>query len=69
MHTQEREGNALLCLKEVAAFFGNIDRSTVYRHVRRGLIPAPIKVGSSSRWLADECRAALQAMIAGRARQ
>jgi predicted DNA-binding transcriptional regulator AlpA len=60
----------LLDLKTVCRYFGNIHPATLYRGVRAGRYPAPIKVGPNmSRWLADECRAALAAMIAGRARQ
>jgi predicted DNA-binding transcriptional regulator AlpA len=68
MHTQPRD--ELLCLKEVCAFFGGLDPSTIYRNVRRRVIPAPIHVGpNSSRWLRSECEAALAAMIAGRSAQ
>jgi predicted DNA-binding transcriptional regulator AlpA len=72
MHTRPtREGEAmplrqdeLLDLKAVCAFFGGLDPSTIYRSIKRGAIPAPIKVGpNSSRWLARECEAALAAMI------
>ena len=31
----------LLPLKEVCRLFGGIDPSTIYRNVRRGVIPAP----------------------------
>jgi predicted DNA-binding transcriptional regulator AlpA len=60
----------LLDLKTVCRYFGNIHPATLYRGVRAGRYPAPIKVGPNmSRWLADECRAALAAMIAGRSAQ
>lgn len=52
-------------------FFGGsrpIDAATLYRGIRAGRYPAPIKIGpGSSRWLRSECETALQAMIAGRA--
>ncbi len=61
----------LLTMREVCRLFGGsrpIDASTLYRGVKAGRYPAPIKVGpGSSRWLRAECEAALQAMIAGRA--
>jgi predicted DNA-binding transcriptional regulator AlpA len=43
-----------------------IDPSTVYRWIKRGALPRPIKVGpGTSRWLRSECRAALAALIEG----
>jgi predicted DNA-binding transcriptional regulator AlpA len=64
----------LLNLKTVCVFFGGPDSplhaATIYRHIKRGLVPAPIKVGpNASRWLRSECEAALAAMIARRAEQ
>lgn len=61
----------LLTMREVCALFGGsrpIDPSTLYRGIKAGRYPAPIKVGpGSSRWLRAECEAALAAMVAGRA--
>jgi predicted DNA-binding transcriptional regulator AlpA len=60
----------LLDRREVCKFFGGtkpLDPATLYRGIRMGRFPAPIKVGpGSSRWLRSECEAALQAMAAGR---
>jgi predicted DNA-binding transcriptional regulator AlpA len=54
------------------AFFGGtkpIDVATLYRGIRRGRYPRPVKVGpGSSRWLRSECEAALRVMVEGRAR-
>jgi predicted DNA-binding transcriptional regulator AlpA len=54
------------------AFFGGsrpIDASTLYRGIREGRYPKPVKVGpGSSRWLREECEAALQSMIGRRVR-
>jgi predicted DNA-binding transcriptional regulator AlpA len=49
-------------------FGGNrpLNASTLYRHIKQGTLPKPIKVGGSSRWLRSECEAALQAMVDGR---
>ncbi len=61
----------LLDRREVCKFFGGtkpIDPATLYRGVRKGRYPAPVKVGpGSSRWLRSECETALQAMVQGRA--
>ena len=49
------------------AFFGGIDVSTLYRGVHSGRYPRPVNVSDNVvRWLADECEAALQRMIAAR---
>jgi predicted DNA-binding transcriptional regulator AlpA len=54
----------------VLKFFGGVRPlhiGTLYRGVHSGRYPKPIHVsGNSVRWLADECRAALQRMIADR---
>jgi predicted DNA-binding transcriptional regulator AlpA len=61
----------LLDRREVCRFFGGtkpLDPATLYRGIRVGRYPAPVKVGpGSSRWLRAECEAALQAMAEGRA--
>jgi predicted DNA-binding transcriptional regulator AlpA len=43
-----------------------VHASTLYRLVRRGLLPKPIKIGGSSRWIEDEFDAALAAMAVRR---
>lgn len=57
----------LLHLKAVCEFFGGtrpINASTLYRGVRRGRYPRPVKVGPGiSRWLRSECEAARARMI------
>jgi len=58
---------ALLDRVEVCRFFGGvrpINPATLYRGIRKGRYPKPVKVGpGSSRWLRIECQAALQLMI------
>jgi predicted DNA-binding transcriptional regulator AlpA len=60
----------LLDRREVCRYFGGsrpINPSTLYRGIRQGRFPKPLKVGpGSSRWLRSECEAALQSMIDGR---
>jgi predicted DNA-binding transcriptional regulator AlpA len=57
----------LLTRKEVCRFFGGINPATLYRKIRQGVLPKPVKIGGSSRWLRTECEAALQSMVDGRA--
>jgi predicted DNA-binding transcriptional regulator AlpA len=41
--------------------------STLYRtFIKKGLLPKPIKVCGSSRWLRRECEEALRQMVEGR---
>jgi predicted DNA-binding transcriptional regulator AlpA len=55
----------------VCSLFGGtrpINASTLYRGIRQGRYPKPVKVGpGSSRWLRSECEAALRSMVEGRA--
>ena len=56
--------------KTVLAFFGGdkpLHPSTLYRGMNDGIYPKPINTSPNTvRWLADECRAALDRMIAAR---
>jgi predicted DNA-binding transcriptional regulator AlpA len=55
---------------EVCRFFGGtrpLNPATLYRGIREGRYPIPVKIGGSSRWLRCECEASLQAMVEGRA--
>jgi predicted DNA-binding transcriptional regulator AlpA len=61
------ESSQLLDRDAACRFFGGtrpINAATLYRGIRRGRYPAPVKVGpGSSRWLRSECEAALQAFV------
>jgi predicted DNA-binding transcriptional regulator AlpA len=60
----------LLDRPAVCRLFGGtrpINAATLYRGIRAGRFPAPVKIGASARWLRAECEAALAAMIARRA--
>jgi predicted DNA-binding transcriptional regulator AlpA len=65
--------NDLLDKEAVLHFFGGtrpINASTLYRGIKQGRYPSPIKIGpNSSRWIHSECEAARQAMIAARERR
>jgi len=61
----------VLGVAETCAFFGGqerpIDRSTLYRGIRRGIYPRPIRIGAnSSRWLKSECEEARKRFIGER---
>jgi predicted DNA-binding transcriptional regulator AlpA len=60
----------LLDRRAACEFFGGtrpINAATLYRGIRKGRYPRPVKVGpGTSRWLRAEVEAALAAMVAGR---
>lgn len=60
----------LLDRAEACRFFGGskpLHAATLYRGVRQGRYPRPVKVGpGTSRWLREECEAVLQGMVEGR---
>ena len=60
----------LMNVAETCGFFGGsrpLNPATLYRGVKSGRYPAPIKTGpNTNRWLRSECEAALAAMIAKR---
>jgi predicted DNA-binding transcriptional regulator AlpA len=60
----------LLDRAETCRFFGGsrpINPATLYRGIRLGRYPRPVKVGpGSSRWLREECESALARMVEGR---
>lgn len=44
-----------------------LNRATLYRGIKDGRFPAPVKIGTvTSRWIKSECIAAIQTMIAAR---
>jgi predicted DNA-binding transcriptional regulator AlpA len=64
---KQMENNpSLLDRDEACRFFGGtrpINPATLYRGIRKGRYPSPVKIGpSSSRWLRSECEAALKTM-------
>jgi predicted DNA-binding transcriptional regulator AlpA len=59
----------LLDKPEVCRLFGGtrpLNSSTLYRLIRKGRLPKPIKVAGSSRWLRYECEEVLRSMVEGR---
>jgi predicted DNA-binding transcriptional regulator AlpA len=60
---------ALLDVTEACRFFGGnnspIHPTTLYKGIKAGRYPAPIKQGpGTSRWVLGECRASLRKIIA-----
>jgi len=55
----------LLTANEVAAIL-RVSRVTLYREIRRGNVPAPIKLGTCSRWPRSEILEAIR--VAGERR-
>jgi len=57
----------LLDKAEVCRLFGGtrpLNPSTLYRGIKQGRFPKPVKVGpGTSRWLLSECEAALRLMV------
>ena len=46
----EEQIDALLTIKQTIKYYGNVDHSTIWRWVKKGILPAPIKVGGRSLW-------------------
>lgn len=45
----------------------NVGKTSVYKLVKAGLLPKPVKIGGSARWIDAEVEAAIEAMKAARA--
>jgi predicted DNA-binding transcriptional regulator AlpA len=59
----------LLDRRAACEFFGGtrpINPATLYRGIRQGRYPRPLKIGALSRWLRSECEAALARMVEAR---
>lgn len=44
-----------------------LNKATIYKGMKEGRYPKPVKVGSASRWLLSEVRAAKRALVEARA--
>jgi len=58
-------GERLVTLDGVVRFTG-LSIPTIYRHIRNGKFPKPIKLGRTSRWVESELMAWLEAKKAER---
>ena len=57
----------LMDVDELARMFGNVSRATIWRGVRTGRFPKPIKLGPFiSRWLRREAQAYLDRLTRAR---
>jgi predicted DNA-binding transcriptional regulator AlpA len=60
-----QSGEQMMTMKDVCVFFGGetqpLDPSTIYRWIRFGRFPKPLKIGRGnvSRWLRSDCQAVL----------
>lgn len=56
----------LLDRRATCALFGGLHPASLYRGIRQGRFPKPIKIGALSRWLRSECESALAQMAEAR---
>ena len=52
-------GASLVKEPVVAALYGGVGRTTIWRSVKNGTIPQPIKIGTAKFWRVSHLRAAL----------
>jgi predicted DNA-binding transcriptional regulator AlpA len=57
-------GASLVKEPVVRALFGGMGRTTVWKAVKTGKIPQPVKIGSAKFWRVSELRAALNSLSA-----
>lgn len=55
----------LIDIKKVMEVLG-VKKTAIYQMIADGILPAPIKVGGSSRWLSNEIEDSVKLMIARR---
>jgi len=58
----------LLDVEAACRFFGGtkpLAPCTLYRGIAAKRFPKPVKIGGASRWIREECKIALAAIIAG----
>ena len=46
----EEQVDAPLTIKQTIKYYGSVDHSTIWRWVKKGILPAPIKIGGRSLW-------------------
>ncbi|WP_170324573.1 helix-turn-helix transcriptional regulator [Ruegeria arenilitoris] len=61
MQTQKRYNT----LSQLTAAYP-LSGPTIYRMIKKGTFPPPVKIGSRSYWIADEVEAAMQALADAR---
>ncbi len=59
MSSMERRSMRYLSFRELQKKLSNRGRTTIYRDVKLGRLPKPLKIGSRLYWIEDEVDAAL----------
>jgi len=54
-----KQSHQLMTIREVAAEL-RLGESTVWRHVKDGALPSPIRIRGATRWLQSEIRAFIE---------
>jgi predicted DNA-binding transcriptional regulator AlpA len=70
LNVQSDDLSYFLDIGAVSVFFGGsrpLSAATIYRLIKRGLIPSPVSIGGSSRWIQPECEEARKKMVGQRA--
>lgn len=55
-------GASLVKEPVVSALYGGVGRTTIWRSVKNGTIPQPIKIGAAKFWRVSDLRAALSSL-------
>jgi predicted DNA-binding transcriptional regulator AlpA len=56
----------LIDKRECCRLFGSIHPSSLYRGIKLGRYPKPVKIGQLSRWVRSECEAVLTKLVEAR---
>ena len=50
----EEQVDVFLTIKQTIKYYGNVDHSTIWRWVKKGILPKPVKVGGRTLWRESE---------------
>lgn len=68
MHTTPEGAERLIDTAALMRLTGLKSRASVWRHVRDGILPKPLKLGGSTRFVEAEVTAVIRAAMANRPR-